>query len=114
MARRKRVTKRREKRRLSAHKRGYDKDWYELRTLFIRQNPNCCKCEKPGTDVDHIQSVADRPDLRLEWSNLRTLCKSCHSRRTVMDQGWHKDKNVIREEAAPDGMPTDPNHPWNQ
>jgi hypothetical protein len=37
----------------------------------------------PATDVDHIQTVAARPDLRLFRPNLRPLCHSCHSSHTA-------------------------------
>ena len=38
--------------------------------------------------VDHIQAIDARPDLRLDISNLRTLCNVCHNSRTAHDQGW--------------------------
>lgn len=38
--------------------------------------------------VDHIKSIEQRPDLRLDLSNLRTLCNLCHNSRTAQDQGW--------------------------
>ena len=100
-------------RRLSSAKRGYDKDWLKVREKHLRINPFCTVCGERGNEVDHIKSIEEAPDLRLEPSNLRTLCKRHHSRRTVYDQGWHKGK-TIRKEASPDGMPTDPNHPWNK
>jgi len=112
--RRPRKTLRKDKRRrLSSTERGYDADWRRVREKHLRLNPYCVVCGELGNEADHILSIAERPDLRLEPSNLRTLCKPHHSRRTVMDQGWHKGKG-IRKEAAADGMPTDPNHPWNE
>jgi 5-methylcytosine-specific restriction endonuclease McrA len=36
--------------------------------------------------VDHIEPIEARPDLRLVDSNLRTLCNACHSARTAKDQ----------------------------
>ncbi|WP_432206025.1 HNH endonuclease signature motif containing protein [Brucella rhizosphaerae] len=53
-------------------------------------NPYCTAdgCEAPATEADHIKSIKEAPELRLEWSNLRALCKSCHSRRTARDQGF--------------------------
>lgn len=68
---------------LSSAKRGYGSDWRKLRGWYIQQHPFCedCKaCGKvtPAVDVHHIKKIADRPDLRLEPTNLRALCKSCH------------------------------------
>ena len=97
----------------SSTDRGYDAVWQKVRAHHLRRFPDCEVCGCPGNEVDHIQSVRERPDLRLEKSNLRTLCKRHHSRRTVMDQGFHKGKS-IRQPASADGLPTDPNHPWNK
>lgn len=66
--------------------RGYDKEWSKLRFRFLHHNPTCCVCGAPGKHVDHIVSVRDAPDRRLDPTNLRTLCHSCHSRRTARDQ----------------------------
>jgi 5-methylcytosine-specific restriction protein A len=35
--------------------------------------------------ADHIQTVRDRPDLRLVLSNVKTLCSSCHSAKTMRE-----------------------------
>lgn len=32
-------------------------------------------------EVDHIEELQDRPDLKLDPDNLRTLCKACHNKR---------------------------------
>jgi 5-methylcytosine-specific restriction protein A len=37
---------------------------------------------------DHLKSLAEYPELRLEWSNLRAFCRPCHSRRTAREQGF--------------------------
>jgi hypothetical protein len=74
----------------SSTERGYDATWRKLRLVFIRQHPVCStpRCGDMTTDVDHVQSVEERPDLRLEWSNLRAYCHACHSRRTALEQGF--------------------------
>ena len=81
----------------SASKRGYDRDWQRLRRAYLAQNPLCVDCQAEGRTtaaevVDHIAAVADRPDLRLTWSNLRGLCKSHHDSRTARDQGLARGK----------------------
>jgi len=30
--------------------------------------------------VHHIKGIADHPELRLVWSNLLSVCKTCHER----------------------------------
>ena len=73
-----------------SRQRGYDAAWRRLRAQVLAANPICqvIGCGQPATDVDHIESVADHPELRLVWSNLRALCHPCHSRRTALDQGF--------------------------
>jgi hypothetical protein len=37
-----------------------------------------------------MEPVILRPDLRLVWDNLQSLCKTCHSRETALSMGWQK------------------------
>jgi|SRR5690625_552824 len=53
-----------------------------------RDNHECVWCREAGyvttdaiLEVDHIEPIDKRPDLALELSNTRTLCKSCHNKR---------------------------------
>lgn len=89
-----------------ARGRGYDADWQALRDEIVVERG--CICEAPGcgrlvslrkrdasaavpcAHVDHIVSVRERPDLRLDRSNLRLLCEPCHNARTARDQGFGK------------------------
>jgi len=72
--------------------RGYGEDWMRLRAIVLAREPLCRTClattgrAVPATVVDHIQDIADRPDLRLEESNLQTLCRGCHNRKTARKQ----------------------------
>jgi 5-methylcytosine-specific restriction protein A len=64
--------------------------WKRLRAVKRAQDPLCemCKAEgrvTPVEQVDHIERVVDRPDLALVLENLRSLCFSHHSRRTMQD-----------------------------
>jgi 5-methylcytosine-specific restriction enzyme A len=74
----------------SARARGYDADWTKVRNRFLQHSPLCCEpgCLQPATEVDHVQSVRDRPDLRLAEFNLRAFCNSHHSARTAREQGF--------------------------
>ena len=87
----------------------YGAKWRKLRLKFLAYRPNCERCGKPATDVDHIRSVNQYPELMLSWDNLRALCHSCHTKRTLNDQ-IHNDK---ANPCGLDGYPTDPDHPWN-
>ena len=68
--------------------RGYDSAWRKCRALFLLKHPKCVVCNARAVDVDHVLSIAERPDLRLSWSNLRSMCHEHHSQRTARDQGF--------------------------
>lgn len=56
--------------------------------MFLRRHPLCNRCQSKGltveaAEVHHVQTIADRPDLRLDWANLEALCKPCHSAETL-------------------------------
>lgn len=67
------------------------KEWRRLRQeILARDNFECQWCKKDGIlstrqdavlEVDHIQELEYYPELALEKSNLRTLCKTCHNKR---------------------------------
>ena len=81
-----------DKHRGSARQRGYDGTWERLRKMYLREQPLCEDCLEnslddvtltPAVEVHHKKKVRDFPELRLVWSNLRALCKACHSKRTA-------------------------------
>lgn len=78
--------------------RGYDDDWRRLRAAFLDANPFCCVpgCTRAATEVDHIKSVRQWPELRLAWANLRSCCKPHHSRHTALAQGFART-SAVRE-----------------
>ncbi len=78
----------------SSSARGYDSKWYKFRSYYLNNHPLCVFCSAENklteaTEVDHIQSLKDRPELKYQEQNLRALCKSCHSKRTIKDQSPH-------------------------
>jgi len=73
--------------------RGYDGDWRRCRAAFLGQNPLCKFCEQRGllvaaAEIDHVRTIAEAPELRLDFSNLRALCRPCHARRTALEQSF--------------------------
>ena len=73
-----------ERARKSSAARGYGGKWAKLRRKFLEVFPTCILCSARATDVDHI--IAKRDGGSDDWGNLRSLCHSCHSRRTGREQ----------------------------
>jgi 5-methylcytosine-specific restriction protein A len=69
----------------SASARGYDRKWRRIRAQFLKFNLHCDHCGAKATEADHIKSLATGGTHA--WENLRPLCKSCHSRKTVKQDG---------------------------
>lgn len=70
--------------------RKYDKRYWRngIRRQQLRREPLCRECMKQGVlteanEVDHI----DGDNMNDAPGNLQSLCKPCHSRKTVAEQG---------------------------
>ncbi len=64
----------------SSSDRGYGGNWPRLRSRQLAQHPRCAMCAAKATQVDHVVPIA-RGGTH-DRSNLRSLCASCHSRKT--------------------------------
>ena len=55
--------------------------WKRLARRMIQRFPICYVCAlRLATEVHHIESAADRPDLCYDHANLLTVCRTCHRR----------------------------------
>lgn len=100
--------------------------WRDLRATQLRQHPlcQCPLCREgagaitPATVVDHIHP--HRGDARLFYdpSNLQSLAKACHDRKTAREDGGFGNRrspqNPIIGGCDAAGMPLDPHHPWKR
>lgn len=88
----------------------YDQEWATLSARHRRYHPVCevVGCGHKAEHVDHIITIAARPDLRLDPTNLQSLCQHHHSALTMA-----YDSGRLDGACDPDGMPLDPSHPWN-
>lgn len=63
--------------------RGYAAGWPKARRYKLAIDPLCERCGKHGMttaadEVHHIVPIKDAPHLRLEASNLMSVCRPCH------------------------------------
>jgi 5-methylcytosine-specific restriction protein A len=75
-------------RRGSAASNGYDRAWQRFRLGVLIRHPLCADCHDAGrltvaVEVHHVVKVRDDRRRRLDPTNVRSLCKACHSRRTA-------------------------------
>ncbi len=76
-------------RQLSRHQRGYGTAWDKLRLVVLSRDSGLCQVCTPtgrvtlGGIVDHIRPKAEGGDDDL--SNLQTICKPCHDRKTAFE-----------------------------
>ncbi len=74
--------------RATSTQRGYNASWRRLRKMVLNAEPLCRHCKQqdrltPATEVDHIDGNIKNSSR----DNLQPLCKSCHSRKSVKEQG---------------------------
>ena len=95
----KHIQKQYDKQRGSRIERGYTNDWIKYSRNYRQRNPLCVICLrdniiKPSQHTDHINPVSGPRDPQF-WNpdNHQALCASCHSKKTVKeDGGWGKWK----------------------
>ena len=87
--------------RAGSTERGYNARWQRARAAWLAAHPFCSDPHRvhgplvTGNEVDHI--TPHRGNTHLMWSmdNWQTLCKVCHSRKTMTEgRGWSKSFRV--------------------
>ena len=61
---------------------GYGARWRRTRNAYIAEFPDCERCARPGVDVHHRDHQGPTGPHGYDWTNLETLCRSCHRRET--------------------------------
>lgn len=87
------------------------KQWRAIREMQLQHSPLCEDCERSGLvtsaiEVDHNTGDTSRNMIGVELSS---LCKPCHSSRTM--RRARGLPTIIGCDA--EGWPLDPMHPWN-
>jgi 5-methylcytosine-specific restriction protein A len=71
----------------SATARGYDHEWRKVRAAYAALHPFCEPCLRRGRHipvqiVDHVAPHLGNDALRLDATNLQSMCRSCHATKT--------------------------------
>lgn len=79
-------------RRPNAAARGYGGRWQRYRATFLLAHPLCVLCEAagkvvPAEHVDHKTPALPADAGFWEPTNHQALCKPCHSRKTIKEDG---------------------------
>lgn len=90
------------------------KPWVEGRKRFLAANPWCIWCARFGvqtaaTRVNHRIPHRGHRRLFLDKSNWEPVCERCHN--SACKQ---QDRGRPVKGCDLDGLPIDPNHPWNR
>ena len=63
------------------------KRWRAFSKAFLRKYPLCFTCSGTAVHVDHIDGLGPDGPRGYDRSNLQSLCRSCHSKKTVAQDG---------------------------
>ena len=71
-----------------ATRKRYGSNWRKIRKAYISANPLCEECERrgrlvPAEEIHHITELSKGGTH--DFSNLMSLCKSCHSTITAKE-----------------------------
>lgn len=59
-------------------------DWKRKRKEYLDEHPFCVMCGRPASMVDHIVPIRQGGAL-LDDGNLQSLCRACHSAKSIRD-----------------------------
>ncbi len=71
----------------TAAQRGYGARWRKVRAYYLSKHPICVRCNDIATVVDHVTPHKGNKTLFWDSNNWQSLCVSCHSRKTVQEDG---------------------------
>lgn len=60
---------------------NYECQWCKAEGRVTFKGAETSSGKKVILEIDHIKELDDYPELALEDSNLRTLCRNCHNKR---------------------------------
>ena len=89
----------RDKKRGSAHSRGYNRQHQKWRLLVLRRDPICkiarfCEGFAQSTEADHIKPIRAGGE-RFSLSNGQGACKSCHAWKTATEDSYFSRRKKV-------------------
>jgi len=65
-------------------------EWNQTRKVVLTLQPYCQECLKEGVttignEIDHIIDLKEAPERCIDVTNLQTLCKEHHGRKTMLE-----------------------------
>lgn len=70
--------------------------WRKMRKEFLQLHPYCVQCGAKATIADHITPHHGSEDLFYNMNNLQAMCWSCHSAKTLKENGYFRKKKPDR------------------
>lgn len=65
--------------------KGSTRRWRELRARVLDDEPDCRRCGRPSTEVDHIRPLSEGGS-KWDRANLQALCADCHDVKSAEDR----------------------------
>ena len=65
--------------------------WKALRKDFLAGHPYCFRCGERAVIVDHIRPHHGDLDMFFDETNLQPMCWSCHSAKTLAENGYFRN-----------------------
>lgn len=103
------VTRNRNEERSDQYKFYRSKQWVDLRhSVLDRDHYLCQYCKAFGKltpnskTVDHIVPIAYDSDIKANSSNLATICRECHRRKTQWEQSYYGTGQNMAKKDAPE------------
>lgn len=104
----------------SSSARGYDRDWQKIRKRVLERDKHICQGDDclgqdritPASHVDHIIPHEGKDDpLFRDESNLQSLCRRCHSKKTAAEDGGFGNTKTIKPKTIKQ-LTAPPKVPW--
>lgn len=84
---------------VSKKRAAANKEYSKVREVYLRENPECCYCRLPATEIHHLCSGGSRAKSLVNSDTWMGLCNSCHlaiQQGPILEQVATKVEHVLR------------------